>query len=214
MALYHVTIAGRDRRHMTELGTRYRVLVVGYRELAAGGVEVDAYVDSSRIKWLEKRGYPVTRIEEVEHRARQRQDEGRNAAARRLQHGRYGDVAWAGGYLTADEIERAMDLGVEQFHKGYVERIPLPNRTWEKRRCHALADRQGPRTSAARDLLHRRGARTRVGQRRHPRSTSPVRLLRAYRDNAWASASASRRYTAERRSGRSSRRRTCSCCPR
>ena len=32
MALYHVTITGRDRRHLTELGTKHRILVVGYRE--------------------------------------------------------------------------------------------------------------------------------------------------------------------------------------
>ena len=182
MALYHVTIAGRDRRHMTELGTRYRVLVVGYRELAAGGVEVDAYVDSSRIKWLEKRGYPVTRIEEVEHRARQRQDEGRNAAARRLQHGRYGDVVWAGGYLTADEIERAMELGVER-HKGYVERITLPHRTWEKRPCHALRIGKG-RGRRRPGMCFIGGVHGREWGSADILVYFAIRLLRAYRDNA------------------------------
>jgi len=46
-------------------------------------------------------------------------------------------VIWGGGYLTADEIERAMMLG-EKNHAGYLERIALPHETWEKRRCHAV----------------------------------------------------------------------------
>jgi carboxypeptidase T len=182
MALYHVTITGRDRRHLTELGTRYRVLVVGYRELAAGGVQVDAYVDSSKTKWLENKGYKVTRLEEVEHRARQRQAEGRTAAARRVQHGRYGDVVWAGGYLTADEIERAMVLGVER-HKGYVERITLPHRTWEKRLCHALRIGKGHGRRRP-GICFIGGVHGREWGSADILVYFAIRLLRAYRDNA------------------------------
>ncbi len=113
MSLYHVTITGRDRRHLTELGPRHRILIVGYREDARRGILVDAYLAPGKMQLLRKYGYTVTRLEEVGSRARQRQEEGRTAAARRLKRGRYGDVTWAGGYLTADEIERAMVLGVE-----------------------------------------------------------------------------------------------------
>ena len=137
MTLYHVAITGRDRRHLTELGARHRILVVGYREDRKQGAQVDAYVPPGKMEWLKKRGYGVTRLEEVTKKARQRQAEERTAAAGRLKRGRYGDVIWAGGYLTADEIERAIALGPER-HQGYVERIPLPHRTWEKRRVHAL----------------------------------------------------------------------------
>ena len=168
MALYHVTITGRDRRHLTELGTRYRVLVVGYRELAAGGVQVDAYVDSSKTKWLEKQGYKVTRIEEVEHRARQRQAEGRTAAARRTPARslrRCGLGRWlphGGRDRTGDGSRRGTPQGLRRADH------PPPSDMGETA-LPCLADRQGPRTSAARDLLHRRRARTRVGQCGHPR---------------------------------------------
>src|SRR5262245_60222293 len=78
MALCHVSLAGRDRRHLTALGTKLRVVVVGYRE-EKGEVVVDAYIESNRIPWLERQGYRVLRFEEVEHHDRQRQAEGRRA---------------------------------------------------------------------------------------------------------------------------------------
>jgi murein tripeptide amidase MpaA len=136
MALYHVAVTGRDRRHLTALGTRLRVVVVGYREDKTG-VVVDAYVPSEKIEWLKRQGYGVTRLEAVDDHARQRQAEGRAAADTRLKRGRYGDVIWGGGYLTADEVEGAIALGAKN-HPGCFERIPLPNLTWEKRRCHAF----------------------------------------------------------------------------
>ena len=97
MSLYHVIITGRDRRHLTELGTKHRILVVGYREDPKCGFEVNAYVAPGKAEWLEKHGYGVTCLEEVERQDRQRQAEEQAAAARRLRRGRYGDVIWAWG---------------------------------------------------------------------------------------------------------------------
>ena len=136
MALYHVAVTGRDRRHLTELGTKLRVVVVGYRE-EKRGIVVDAFVPAEKIAWLQRQGYGVTRIEKVDVRDRERQAEGRAAVQTRLKRGRYGDVIWGGGYLTADEIERCMELGVRN-HADYFERVALPHLTWEKRRCHAV----------------------------------------------------------------------------
>ena len=133
--LYHVAVTGRDRRHLTELATKLRVVVVGHRE-EKHGVVVDAYVAEEKIPWLERRGYGVKRLERVDEHNRQRQEEGRAAARTRLKRGRYGDVIWGGGYLTVEEIERSMELGAQR-HAGYFERFALPNLTWEKRRCHA-----------------------------------------------------------------------------
>jgi murein tripeptide amidase MpaA len=136
LSLYHVAVTGRDRRHLSALGPRLRVLVVGYRE-DKRGVVVDAYVPSEKVEWLKRHGYGVTRLEEVDRPDRQRQAQGREAVASRLRHGRYGDVIWGGGYLTADEVEGAIALGAKN-HPGYFEPIPLPNLTWEGRRCHAV----------------------------------------------------------------------------
>jgi murein tripeptide amidase MpaA len=136
MALLHVAVTGRDRRHLTELGTRLRVLVVGYREDRQGAT-VDAYVPADKVAWLRKQGYGVTRLEAVEGRARARQAEGRAAVAKRLRRGRYGDVIWGGGYLTVDEVEAAIALGARN-HAACFEPIALPHRTWERRQCHAF----------------------------------------------------------------------------
>ena len=136
MALLHVAITGRDRRHLTALGPKLRVVVVGYREDKNGAV-VDAYIPAGKVRWLERQGYGVTPLESVDAHDRTRQEEGRRAVATRVKRGRYGDVIWGGGYLTADEVEAAMVLG-ERNHRGYFERITLPNLTWERRQCHAF----------------------------------------------------------------------------
>ncbi len=193
MSLYHVNISGRDRRHLTELGPKHRILIVGYREDSKHGVLVDAYVARGKMQWLRKHGYGVTRLEEVESKARQRQAEGRTAAARRLKQGRYGDVIWAGGYLTADEIERAMALGEERF-KGHVERIALPNRTWEKRRCHALRIGKG-RGRGRPGICFIGGVHGREWGSADILMYFAVRLLRAYRDRTGIRVGG-RRYTA------------------
>ena len=83
MALYHVAVTGRDRRHLTELGTKLRVVVVGYRE-EKRGIVVDAFVPAEKIAWLQRQGYGVTRIEKVDGSDRKRQAESRAAVRVRL----------------------------------------------------------------------------------------------------------------------------------
>jgi len=136
LALCHVTIIGRDRPHLVSLGRKLRVVVVGFREDKRGAV-VDAYIQENKIDWLRRKGCDVKLLERIDENARQRQDQLRTAAATRLRRGRYGDVMWGGGYLDVEEVEAALALG-EKNNPGYVERIPLPHLTWEKRRCHAL----------------------------------------------------------------------------
>jgi murein tripeptide amidase MpaA len=45
------------------------------------------------------------------------------------------------GYLTVEEVERALVLG--ENHGAYFERVPLPHLTWEKRRVHACRIAKG-----------------------------------------------------------------------
>ena len=136
MAILHVAVTGRDRRHLSELRNKFRVVVVGARETRRG-IVVDAYIPADRVDWLRKKGYGVELLEEIEDPGRARQAEGRAAAETRLKRGRYGDVIWGGGYLTVEEVEAAMVLG-EKNHPKVFARIPLPHLTWEKRRCHAF----------------------------------------------------------------------------
>jgi len=143
LAVCHVALTGRDRRHLTALGPKLRIVVVGYREDKRGAV-VDAYVPADKVAWLRKQGYGVKVFGRIERQDLQRQAESRSGARARLHHGRYGDVIWGGGYLTTDEVEGAMALA-EKNHSGYCERIALPNLTWEKRQCHALRIGKGRR---------------------------------------------------------------------
>ena len=180
MSLFHVVITGLDRRHLTELAPKHRVIVVGHREKKSGEIEVDAYLSPREAEWLQKHGYGVTRLEEVTAPARQRQAESRQGAASRLKNGRYGDVVWGGGYLTTEEIERAMILG-EKNHGGYVERIALPHLTWERRRCHAI--RIGKGTGRRRPAVcFISGVHGREWGGPDILVYFAVRLLRAYRD--------------------------------
>jgi len=179
MSILHVAITGRNRSHLTALGPKLRIVVVGYKETKSG-ITVDAYVRSEKVEWLRKQGYGVTPLENVGPHDRERVAEEQAAAKRRLKKGRYGDVIWSGGYLTADEVERALEIG-EQNHAGYCERIPLPNLTWEKRQVHAL--RIGKGDGKKRPAVCFLGAV-------HGREWGgpdilvyfAVRLLRAYRD--------------------------------
>ena len=135
MAIYHVTITGRDRRHLAALA-KLRLVVNDFREDKRGAV-IDAYVRSEKIAYIKRKGYEVKQLERVDGHDRSRQKEGRKELARRVKQGRYGEVLWSGGYLSTEEVEQAMVLAAKN-HGGYFERIPLPHLTWEKRRVHAF----------------------------------------------------------------------------
>jgi len=179
LSIYHVSVTGRDRRHLTALGGKLRVVVVGYRETSKG-IVVDAYVPSDKVAWLEKHGYGVKLLEEVDRPDQERQAQGRDAARARLRHGRYGDVIWGGGYLTADEVEAGLALGAKN-HAAYFERFPLPHLTWEKRRCHAARIGKG-RGKGRIGICFIGGVHGREWGSPDVLVYFAMRLLRAYRD--------------------------------
>ncbi len=179
MAIYHVEITGRDRRHLAALGPKLRIVVTGFREDKRGAV-VDGYVRGDKIEWLKRKGYGVTRLEKVDAHDRSRQKEGRKAVARRVKEGRYGDVVWGGGYLTAAEVEKAIALGA-QNHGAYFERIPLPHLTWEKRRVYAFRIGAGKGKSRP-AVCFLGGVHGREWGGPDTLIYFAVRLLRAYRD--------------------------------
>jgi hypothetical protein len=69
MALLHVAVSGRDRRHLSELRNKFRVVVVGAQETRRG-IVVDPYIPAERVDWLRKKGYGVEPLEEIEAHAR------------------------------------------------------------------------------------------------------------------------------------------------
>jgi murein tripeptide amidase MpaA len=136
MAMLHVAVTGHDRRHLSRLRDKFRVIVVGARE-TRNSIVVDAYIPAERVDWLRRQGYGVKLLEEIDAPDQARKAEGRSAVETRLKRGRYGDVIWGGGYLSVDEVEAAIVLG-ERNHPLVFERIALPHLTWERRRCHSF----------------------------------------------------------------------------
>ena len=81
MSVLHVSIEGLDRRSLTALGTRHRIVVVGHRENArTGKVTVDAYVTPRQEQWLKQHDYGVTRLRD--RRLRTGATEGRSSRHR------------------------------------------------------------------------------------------------------------------------------------
>src|SRR5262245_32149621 len=82
--------------------------------------------------------------------------------------------------MTGDEVERAMVLG-EQNHGAYLDRIALPHKTWEKRRCHALRIGMG-RSTGRLGICFISGVHGREWGGPDILVYFAIRLLRAYRD--------------------------------
>jgi len=72
MSVLHVSIDGLDRRSLTALGTKHRIVVVGHRENPrTHKVTIDAYISPHQEDWLQRHGYGVKRLEEeIDARAR------------------------------------------------------------------------------------------------------------------------------------------------
>jgi carboxypeptidase T len=181
MPYQHVIIAGRDRRELAALGVRHRIVVVAYHEDKKHGLVADAYVPPGKARLLEKRGYTVKLVEDLAAGDRKRLAERQQSLTRRKERGRYGDVIWGGGYFTPDEIDRAIELGVTN-HGAYLERIELPHRTWEKRRCYAVRIGKGPRTRKRPAICLLGGVHGREWGSADILIYFSMRLLRAYRD--------------------------------
>ncbi len=165
--MYHVAITGRDRRHLSDLGAKLRVIVVGYRE-EKRGIVVDAYIPAEKSRLAEAPGLrrdpprgggcarspaPGGRPNRGRHPAEagalRRRDLGRRLSDRR--RGRDGDRA------RGEEPRRILRTNpVAEPHLGEAA---LP------RHSH----RQGAREGTEGRLLHRGCSRKGVGQPRHPR---------------------------------------------
>lgn len=136
MARFHVSVQAKDYDAAADL-VRVHKLGVGRaaaRPGARGGYRVRAIASSEQIRALEKAGYKVKRLDDVDREGRKRQAEHRAMlkAARATRAG----VAKA-GYLGVDQVEARLAAAAAPAD-GVAELIALPHRTWEGRTCHAL----------------------------------------------------------------------------
>ncbi len=137
MPLLHIRVKARDRRHLTELATRHHLVVARHSYDVWRGFAVDAFARPAVVRAIERHGYEVKCLREVDTESRARQAQSHAAAIRRTLRGRYGDIHWADGYLTVDEVEAATKLLASEVPR-CAELIELPHRSWEGRTSHAL----------------------------------------------------------------------------
>ena len=166
MPLYHVSITGRDRRHLSALGPKLRVVVVGYRE-DRRGIVVDAYVPVEKIPWLSRQGYTVTRLEEVDGHARQRQSGGPHGCRQSSEAGTL-RRCHLGRWLSHCRRGRGLHRARREKPLRLFRAHPATELDLGKAAMPCRPHRQGWRQTQVRRLLHWRRAWAGVGQPRHP----------------------------------------------
>jgi murein tripeptide amidase MpaA len=135
MPRYRITISGPDKAAMADLAGYHDIEISehGTRFAADTGYTVNAVAGPDEIRKLRQNGYVVVQHEDVDELWKLRQREvGRG--------NRYTSAAAGGsaGYLNVEEVESAIIAAAAPPYSRFVELIILPEKTWERRQCHAL----------------------------------------------------------------------------
>ena len=141
MPRYRAVIRGKTYDAMADLVRKYRIAISGHTvtPLARGAYSVHGLLTGAQIRALEGAGYTVTRREDVDAAGRQRRREIRRAAVGAAAP----RVVDASGYLTVADVESALTILASPPNEAFVQRIALPERTWEGRPCHAVRIGEG-----------------------------------------------------------------------
>ena len=136
MPRYRVTIAGKNYDAMADLVRKHRLNIAGHtgKKAGRGRYVVDAFADSDQIERLRSEGYRVDVREDVQKAGKKRQAEVRSLALRGLTK----NVAAADHYLNVADIESSLAAAAAGANAGFTRLIQLPNKTWERRECHAI----------------------------------------------------------------------------
>lgn len=138
MPRYHVKITGRDYNAMADLVRKYNVLVARHTvEKLAKGYRVDAHANGRQLRALETAGYKIKRLEDVDKGGKARQKEV-SKVSKKAVAGEVVPVLQLAHYLNVVEVEDALASITASPNDTFTSLITLPNKTWEKRTCHAL----------------------------------------------------------------------------
>lgn len=135
MPRYRITISGRDKAAMVDLVRKHGTQVFdhGIRFAADTGYTVAAYATPDEIRKLQQNGYAVVQHEDADEAGKARQRE----VGRGNRFTQPADTE-STGYLNVEEVEQAVLKAAEAPYSGIAELITLPEKTWERRQCHAL----------------------------------------------------------------------------
>lgn len=138
MPRYHVKITGRDYDAMADLVRKYKVLVARHTvEKLPEGYRIDAHANGRQLRALELAGYTVERYEDADKEGKARQKEVRKISKKAIPVEAL-HVATGTHYLNVVEVETALAAVGGPPDHSFTKLIKLPNKTWEKRVCHAL----------------------------------------------------------------------------
>ena len=135
MPRYRITINGRDKAAMVDLVRKHQIRVSdhGIRHDPDKGYTVHAFAAADQIRKLRRIGYAVDQHEDADRAGKARQREvGRG--------NRYtqADPGPAAGYLNVAEVEAAVIKAAAPPYSEIAELVVLPEKTCERRQCHAL----------------------------------------------------------------------------
>jgi carboxypeptidase T len=135
MPHYRITITGPDKAAMAALLHGYDIEISehGTHVAADTGYTVTALAAPDAIHKLRQSGYAVVQHEDADEVWMLRQREVG-------QGNRYTSAAERGssGYLNVEEVESALIAAAAAPYSKFAELIILPEKTWERRQCHAL----------------------------------------------------------------------------
>jgi carboxypeptidase T len=135
MPRYRITITGPDKPAMADLLRNHDIEISerGARFAAATGYTVTALAAPDAIRKLQQSGYVVVQHEDADEVWKLRQREVG-------QGNRYTSpaAAAASGYLNVEEVESAILAAAAPPYSSFAELITVPEKTWERRQCHAL----------------------------------------------------------------------------
>jgi carboxypeptidase T len=135
MPRYRITISGPDKAAMADLVRKHHIRIFdhGIRFAPDKGYSVGAFAAPDEISKLQQNGYVVVQHEDADEAGKIRQREvGRG---NRYTSPPDSDTL---GYLNVEEVESAILKAAAAPYSGFAQLIALPEKTWERRQCHAL----------------------------------------------------------------------------
>ncbi len=139
MPNYHVRITAPNREALADLVRRHKVTVARHTaEETPDGYRVYAHAGSGVIEILKAAGYRVEEIENADEAGQARQTEYGGAAAKATITDEELTATVFPRYLSVSDVERALALAASPTNAAFISLIPLPNKTWENRQCHAV----------------------------------------------------------------------------
>ena len=144
MPIYHVKVTGSDREAMLDLVRYYKVDVArNTAEKTPEGYRIHAQANGHQIRRLRAAGYGVEQLEDATQGGKARQKEFREVFRKTTLSGEDLAMGRSPHYLSVADVERALAVAASTPNKPFVKLIKLPNKTWEKRACHAVRVGQG-----------------------------------------------------------------------